>query len=174
MGHKSIRIRRILLSAFLFVGSLFTLVDAIQADPFDQGNLRVSIVIGTGQAYNNDYTIVGLGAGYYVKNGLELGLDGETWLGGDPDINKLSPQAKYILYTQSRFRPYIGVFYTHSFVDSEDDFDTMGGRGGVYILQDERWYIGVGAAYELYIDCDESINNSCTDFYPEITVSFTF
>ena len=174
MEYESVRIRVIIMSAFLLIAILLTSVHDIQADPFEQGSLRVSIVVGTGQAFRNDYTIIGVGAGYYVKDGLELGLDGEAWLGGDPDINKLSLQAKYILSTQSRFRPYIGAFYTHSFVDYYDDLDSVGGRGGVYLVQDDRWFLGVGAVYESYLDCDEKILDSCDDFFPEITVSFTF
>jgi len=160
--------------AFLLIATLLALVPDIQADPFKKGSLRVSIVVGSGQSFENDYTIIGLGAGYYVKDGLELGLDGEAWLGGEPDIYKLSPQAKYILSTQSRIRPYIGAFYNHSFIDHYDDLDTIGGRGGVYFIQGERWFIGVGAAYESYLDCDEKSYNSCDDTYPEITFSFSF
>ena len=160
--------------ALILIVTILASVHDIKADPFEQGSLRVSIVVGSGEAFENDYTIIGLGAGYYLKKGLELGLDGEAWLGGDPDINKLSPQAKYILSTQSRFRPYIGAFYTHSFVDHNDDLDSVGGRGGVYLVQDDRWFIGVGVVYESYLDCDEDILDSCDDVYPEITISFTF
>jgi len=167
-------VRVIIMSAFLLIATILASVNVIQADPFNKGSLRVSIVVGSGQTLGDDYTIIGLGAGYYVKDGLELGLDGEAWLGGDPDIYKLSPQAKYILSTQSRLRPYIGAFYSHSFIDSYDDLDTIGGRGGVYFIQDERWFVGVGAAYESHLNCDEKIYSSCDDIYPEITVSFTF
>ncbi len=169
-----LQIKAIIMPACLLIVNLFASAHDIQADPFEKGSLRVSIVVGSGQAFENDYTIIGLGAGYYVKDGLELGLDGEAWLGGDPDIYKLSPQAKYILSTQSRLRPYVGAFYNHSFVDHDDDLDSIGGRGGVYLIQDERWFVGVGAAYESYLDCDERIHDSCNDIYPEITFSFTF
>ena len=172
VSHRHKRV--IIMSAFLLIATLLASVHDIQADPFKEGSIRVSIVVGSGQTFGDDYTIIGLGAGYYVKDGLELGLDGEAWLGGDPDIYKLSPQAKYILSTQSRLRPYIGAFYNHSFIDNYDDLDTIGGRGGVYFVQNERWFIGVGAAYESYLDCDEKIYSSCDDIYPEITVSFTF
>ena len=158
----------------LLIAAQLASVNDIQADPFEQGNLRASVVIGSGEAFENDYTIIGLGAGYYLKNGVELGIDGEAWLGGDPDIYNLSPQAKFILSTQTRFRPYIGAFYTHSFVENEDDLDSIGGRGGVYLVQDNRWFLGVGAVYQSYFDCDENIHDSCDDIYPEITVSFTF
>jgi len=167
-------IKAIMISVLLLIATILSSAHDIQADPFERGSLRVSILVGSGEAYGNDYTIIGLGAGYYVQDGLELGLDGEAWLGGDPDIYKLSPQATYILSLQSRLRPYIGAFYTHSFVENEDDLDSIGGRGGFYFVQDDRWFIGVGAAYESYLDCDEKKYDSCDDIYPEITVSFTF
>ncbi|MBT8351092.1 MAG: hypothetical protein KJO26_07660 [Deltaproteobacteria bacterium] len=186
MGYDSIRIvnafkllvhlhlRTIIMFILLLIVIIFASVIDLQADPFEQGSLRVSILVGSGEAFENDYTIIGLGAGYFLKDGLEFGLDGEAWLGGNPDIYKLSPQAKYILLSQSRFRPYVGAFYTHSFVENEDDLDSIGGRGGVYLVQDERWFVGVGAVYESYLDCDEKVNDFCDDIYPEITVSFTF
>jgi len=167
-------IRVIIMPAFLLIATLLVSVHDIQADPFEQGSLHVSIVVGSGEAFENDYTIIGLGAGYYVIDGLELGLDGEAWLGGDPNIYNLSPQAKYVLSTQSRLRPFVGAFYKHSFVDQDDDLDSVGGRGGVYLIQDERWFVGLGAVYESYLDCDEKISDPCDDIYPEITVSFTF
>ncbi|MBT8349839.1 MAG: hypothetical protein KJO26_01180 [Deltaproteobacteria bacterium] len=185
MDHDSIRIRNfkvvsvmfiraIILVAFLLVASIPAFVPDIQADPFKKGSRRVSIVAGSGRTISNDYIIVGLGVGYYVQNGLELGLDGEAWLGGDPDIYKLSPHANYILPTQSRFRPYVGAFYNHLFIDNYDDLDTIGGRGGVYFIQEKQWFFGIGAVYESYLNCDDTIYSSCDYFYPEITFSFSF
>jgi len=164
----------IIMSAFLLIATFLSSVPDIQADPFKKGSRRVSIVAGSGRAFSNDYIIIGLGAGYYVFDNLELGLDGEAWLGGDPDMYKLSPQAKYILPTQSRLRPYVGAFYNHLFIDHYDDLDTIGGRGGVYFIQEERWFLGVGVVYESYLDCDDTIYSSCDEFYPEITFSFSF
>jgi hypothetical protein len=167
-------VRVIIMFAFLLIVNLSASVPDIQADPFKKGSRRVSIAAGSGRMFSNDYIIIGLGAGYYVLNGLELGLDGEAWLGGDPDIYKLSPQAKYILPTQSRLRPYVGAFYNHLFIDHYDDLDTIGGRGGVYFIQEEQWFFGVGVVYESYLNCDHEIYSSCDDLYPEITFSFSF
>jgi len=165
---------RMVISVFLFVAGSLVFEGNIQADPFERGSLRASIAVGSGEAFENDYTILGLGAGYYLKDGVELGLDGEAWLGNDPDIYKLSPQVKYILPAQSRLRPYVGAFYTHSFIENKDNLNSIGGRGGIYLVQDDRWFVGFGAVYESYLDCDEKILDSCNDFYPEITVSITF
>ena len=167
-------IRVTIMFACLSIVTLSAFLTDIQADPFKKGSRRVSIVAGSGRAFSNDYIIIGLGAGYYVLDDLELGLDGEAWLGGDPDMYKLSPQAKYILPTQSRLRPYIGAFYNHLFIDNYDDLDTIGGRGGVYFIQEGQWFLGVGVVYESYLDCDDTIYSSCDEIYPEITFSFSF
>jgi len=158
----------------VFVILLSTGISGIYAGPFEKGGSRVSIVVGSGRSLDNNYVILGLGAGYYVLNGLELGLDGEAWLGGDPDIYKVSPQVKYVLPTQSKIRPYAGVFYSHIFIDGYDDLDTTGARGGVYFTSNEKWFMGVGVVYESYLDCDESVYSSCRDVYPEISFSFSF
>ena len=144
------------------------------ADPFGKGSSRVSFVVGSGYTFNETYIILGLGAGYFVLNGLELGLDGQAWVGADPSIYKLSPQVKYVVPTGSRIRPYIGAFYSRIFIDGFDDTDTAGGRGGVYFMSDQRWFMGVGAVYESYLDCNEDIYSSCDDVYPEITFSVSF
>lgn len=134
----------------------------------------MSAVVGSGYTFDENYVILGLGAGYFVFDGLELGLDGQAWLGGDPDIYKLKPQATYIVPTQARIRPYGGVFYSRIFIDGVDDLDTAGARGGVLFTSDGRWFMGIGAVYESYLDCNEDVYSDCDDVYPEITFSVSF
>jgi len=55
-----------------------------------------------------------------------------------------------------------------------DDLDSIGGRGGVYFIQEEKWLLGVGVVNESYLDCDDEIDSSCDEIYPEITFSFSF
>ena len=118
----------------IFVFLLFTVIPAslldAQTSPFEKGSWSMSLGAGSGRMFSNDYLIVGLGVGYYLLNGLEIGIDGEAWLGDDPDIYKLSPQVKYVLPTRSKIRPYVGTFYRHIFIDHYDDLDSIGGRGG--------------------------------------------
>ncbi len=151
-----------------------TAISDTYAGPFEKGSSRVSIVAGSGRTLDSNYVILGLGAGYFVLNGLELGLDGEAWLGADPSIYKLSPQARYIIPIQSRIRPYVGAFYSRIFIDGYDDLDTAGARGGVYFTSDGKWFIGLGAVYESYLDCNEDVYSSCDDVYPEISFSVIF
>ena len=158
----------------VFLILLCCLISTAYAGPFEKGSSRVSFVVGSGYTLNESYVILGLGAGYFVANGLELGLDGQAWVGGDPDIYKLKPQATYIVPVQSRIRPYAGVFYSRIFIDGYDDQDTAGARGGVYFTSNQKWFMGVGAVYESYLNCDKDVYSSCDDVYPEITFSVSF
>ena len=162
--------------AFALIPGIFLslFVSITHADPFEKGSSRVSVVVGSGYTLNESYVILGLGAGYFVLNGLELGLDGQAWVGGDPDIYKLIPKATYILPTQSKIRPYAGVFYSRIFIDGYDDLDTTGARGGVYFTSDQKWFMGIGAVYESYLNCDKDVYSSCDDVYPEISFSVSF
>jgi hypothetical protein len=146
----------------------------VQADPFGKGSGRLSVIIGSGEALNDDYTILGVGAGYYVIDGLEIGLDGEVWLGGDPDIYKVSPGVRYVLPLEKTLRPYVGGFYRHTFIENFDDLDSFGARGGLYFIPGRNWYLGIGVVYENYTDCSERVYDSCDEVYPEITFALTF
>jgi len=167
-------IRTIVMSAIILYAGSSIYISNANADSFEKGSRRASFVAGSGRTFANSYFVIGLGVGYYIYDGLEIGLDGEAWFGSDPNIYKLSPQVKYTLPTKSRIRPYIGAFYRHAFIDNYDDLDTIGGRGGIYLIQDRKWFIGVGAVYESYLNCDEDVYNTCDDVYPEITFAFSF
>ena len=59
---------------------------------FSKNSTSVGVVIGSGSAFNDNYMILGLGIGYYVTKGLELGIDLQHWISGEPSITKVSPQ----------------------------------------------------------------------------------
>jgi hypothetical protein len=144
------------------------------ADPFQQGSQSVSIIAGAGSAYNDDYLILGLGYGYYLVDGLELGIDAQFWLTGDPSITKVSPQIRYVFTQPQTVKPYVGAFYRRIFTDGLDDLDSIGFRAGVNFIGQGNFIFGAGLVYEEYQDCNETIYNSCSDTYPEILFSFSF
>jgi len=143
------------------------------ADPFSKGSQAVSIIAGAGSAFNDDYIILGVGYGYYVIKGLELGIDAQFWLNGDPSINKLSPQITYVFTQPKTVKPYIGAFYRRTYIDGLEDLDSVGYRAGLNFMGQGNFFFGVGAVYEEYRDCNEAIFSDCSSTYPEILFSFS-
>ena len=143
------------------------------AGPFSQGSQAVSVILGSGSAFNDDYLILGLGYGYYVINGLELGIDAQFWMSGDPSITKLSPKITYVFTQPERIKPYLGAFYRRTFVDDLDDFDSFGYRAGLNFMGSGNFFFGLGVVYEEYRSCNENIFSNCSDTYPEILFSFS-
>ena len=144
------------------------------AGMFSQGHTHLAVVGGSGSAFNDSYFVLGVGASYYLADGLNIGLSVESWTGGDPGITKLTPSVQYVFYQVPRVSPYLGAFYRRTYIDNLPDLDSVGGRAGVYLAAGRNMYIGVGAVYESYLDCDASLYRDCTDTYPEISFTFAF
>ena len=62
--------------------------DAAGLDPFADGSMRLSVIVGNGYAFDQSYLVVGVGFGYFVATGLELGLDAESWSSGNPWVGQ--------------------------------------------------------------------------------------
>ena len=140
---------------------------------FSKGRVHFFVGGGPGQAFDDDYFVLSVGASYYVIDGLALGLSYETWTGGDPGMSKITPSLTYV-FQQPAIKPYVGAFYRRTSVEDRPDLDSVGGRAGVYFQAGRNAYIGVGAVYESYRDCDESIFRSCDSTYGEVTFTFAF
>ena len=153
--------------------ALFLATTPATSGPFSQGSQAVSIIAGSGRAFNDDYLILGLGYGYYVLNGLELGIDAQFWLSGDPSINKLSPRITYVFTQPDRIKPYVGAFYRRTFIDGLDDLDSVGYRAGLNFMGQGNFFFGIGFVHEEYRACSETVFRSCSDTYPEILFSFS-
>ena len=146
----------------------------VQATPFDQGVINFSLLVGSGRAYNDNYTVIGAGVGYYVTDGLQLGLDYEYWSGGDPTIKQISPRINYVFSRRESFSPYVGVFYRRTKIDTLPDSDAYGARAGAYLRSGRNVFMGFGMAYIEYKDCQESLFSNCSDTYPEFTLGFYY
>lgn len=143
------------------------------AGPFSRGSQAISIVAGAGSAFGDDYIILGGGYGYYVLDGLELGIDAQFWLSGDPSITKVSPQIRYVFTQPKTVKPYVGAFYRRTYTDGLDDLDSVGYRAGLNFMGQGNFYFGAGFVYESYRDCTETVFTDCSDTYPEILFSFS-
>ncbi len=133
--------------------------------------MRLTLLVGTGSTGNDNYFIIGGGLGYFLVDGLEVGLDYEAWLFASPVLQRLSPETRYVFHMVPVIKPYAGVFYRRTFVaDDYDDYNQLGGRlGAYYVPRSGRMYIGGGAVYEKTLDCTSSALHDCDSWYPEIS-----
>jgi hypothetical protein len=163
-----------LLLTLLLLLSPFSVRAADVAGIFGQGSTQFSLLAGSGTAFNNDYLIVGAGVNYYVADGVGVGLSYENWSGNGPSINKTSPSVQYVFYQAYQIKPYVGVFYRHAAIADLPSINSVGGRAGVYFESGSKAVIGVGLAYESYLNCQTTVYSSCSETYPEISIIFGF
>lgn len=141
------------------------------AGMFSQGRRRVTGTVGWGSAFGNDYLLVGLGVGYFVRNGLDVGVDFEGWFLGEPTMYKLSPRADYVMWRSPRLKPYVGAFYRWNFISDFDDQSSIGGRAGAFYKGTRGGMAGAGVVYERFIS-DRFEDKDV--IYPEIFVAVSF
>ncbi len=141
---------------------------------FGQGSTQFSLLAGSGYAFNNNYLVIGAGVSYYVLDGVGVGLSYENWSGGSPGINKTSPSVQYVFYRSSWLQPYVGGFYRHAVVSGLPNINSVGARAGVYFAAGPRSVVGLGLAYEAYLNCQTAIYSSCSETNPEISFIFGF
>ena len=144
------------------------------ASGFSKGRTHFVLSAGTGYAFDESYLVLGVGASYYLVDGLNLGLSYEYWSGGDPTMSKLTPSIQYVFHKVPTVKPYIGAFYRRTYVERLDDIDSAGARAGAYIQAGRNAYVGAGVVYESYLDCEERVYRKCDSTYGEITLTFAF
>jgi len=142
--------------------------------PFDRGKFSLGGGAGSQTNLGYRYFVIGLGVGYFVLDGLEVGLSGLYQFGDGPSISQLSPSLRYVaqpLVGHSPVVPYAGVFYRHWFIGSEiEDVDTLGGRAGLLYVAGNL-VLGLGVVVERTISsCEED----CVAVYPDFTISLAF
>lgn len=146
---------------------------------FSKGASSFGVVIGSGSAFDENYFILGAGFGYYVAQGLELGIDAQHWFSAEPEITKVTPKVTYVFSQLGSVNPYVGAFYRRTFYGDGDingqsieDQNSYGYRAGAYLNSSDRVYIGGGIVHEQYMDCSPLVD--CSSTYPELifTVSF--
>ncbi len=141
--------------------------------PFDRGKLGVGIYGGSQTTLGHRYFAIGGAVGYYVLDGVEVGLGALHQFGDGPSISKLTPSVRYVvqpLVGRSPVIPYVGVFYNHWFIgDDYADVDTLGTRGGLLYVSG-KLILGLGVAYERIVS--ECVTD-CSAVYPDFTISLS-
>jgi hypothetical protein len=144
------------------------------ADPYRQGNIRNRLSLGGNEAFDREYFILGFGVGFFPIDYLELGVEGEYWLGASPIVAKIGLQTQYILPLTSSVKPYAGLFYRNTFVSGVKDMYSNGVRAGLYYSPGQDFILGLGVVHENYLTGDDSEHDEYTKTYPEFTISATF
>jgi hypothetical protein len=165
--------------AALAAVAAFALAPANAADvgvagTFAKGRTHFVVTGGTGNAFDETYLVLGVGVSYFLVDGLSIGLIAESWTGSDPNMYKITPSVQYVFYQAPTVKPYVGAFYRRTFVDDLPNINSVGARGGVYFQVGRNAYFGVGAVYESYLDCSTTVFRSCSDTYPELSLTFAF
>jgi hypothetical protein len=142
--------------------------------PFSEGSARVSLYLGGAAAFHHDYTVVGIGGAYFAADGIEVGLDAETWSGNSPRIQQVSPQLRFVLNAAGPFKPYLGAFYRRTHIEQYRDLDTVGARAGVYYQTGRNAYLGAGMVQDFHLNCDRTVYASCAETYPELLIAIMF
>jgi hypothetical protein len=145
----------------------------LRRTPFDAGSIHVTFGSALLVGERDDrYFVIAAGLGYYIINGLELGLDVEHWFGNDPEVTRVSPQVRYTFFQIfERFPPYLGAFYRRWVVHGGEDKDSAGLRAGAYLLVGRSATLGLGVTYETLLPCDDA---DCDATYPEVTLGIGF
>ena len=167
------KILRLAVVAVLLTSALQTSKAEVGA-AFTQGRSRLSLGGGYGSFNNHSYGVVGIGAGYYVLDGLEAGVDGEAWLGDKPHIYTISPEVRYIVTQMQSFKPYLGAFYKRTFYDTLDNTNSFGGRAGFISPVSEHAYLSAGLVFEHINNCNKNLYDDCSLVYPELGISLSY
>ena len=163
-----------LLLTMLLSMSTLPVCAADMAGIFDQGSTQFSLLAGSNNAFNNNYLVLGAGVTYYVVDKVGVGLSYENWSGSGPGINKITPSVQYVFDRWPSLRPYVGGFFRHAVISGLPNIDSVGARAGVYFAAGSSSVVGVGLAYESYLNCQPAIYYSCSDTYPEVSLLFGF
>lgn len=161
-----------LLSILVLTGHTTAVNAAGMGSAFSGGTTSFGIIASSTRQFDNDYVVLGVNFGYYVIDGLELGIEVQHWFSGEPSISKVSGQAKYVFTQLPAIKPYIGTFYRQTFIDDFEDEISFGGRVGAFFSDNNGVYVGAGIVYERYQDCDRFID--CSTTYPEVLMSVNF
>ncbi len=161
-------------AAFLALSAVLHAASGAESSPFTAGSARLSLAFGGATAFHRNYTVWGIGGGYFVADGIEAGLDAESWSGNSPRIEQISPQVRAVFRRAGPVSPYAGIFYRRTYIEGYRDLDTAGVRAGVFFLSRSNFYFGAGLAQEIHLNCDRTVYSSCAETYPELSFAVVF
>lgn len=161
--------RSFFLSAVFLCGFTFWIPNA-KAGPYEQGRIRLGLVLGGGSP--DASVVLGASLGYFVVDGLELGFMGTHWFSADPSQSTLTPYTRYVLHFVDPVQPYLGGFCRHVFLGSGfPDQDRLGARAGIAFALGEHLFAELGLVYEAIVS---ECSGECSNSYPEAMLGASF
>lgn len=153
--------------------ALIVFVVLVSGDVFTQSKINLGFSLGKGESFGRTYAVGGINAEYFVIDDLSLGSTYKLWIGAHDTQNQVSLYSNYFFPIDRRYRPYLGVFVRHTFVDKPyEDFTSLGFRAGLSFIMNREGYVSFGYVQEYREDCvgvDE-----CNRLYPELSVGLSF
>jgi hypothetical protein len=139
---------------------------------FSVGSKNVGVTVGSDSSFGNSYTVVGANVNYFIVDNLSIGASYQAFLGGDPDINQVTVPVTYHLPLENTtYRPYLGAFYNHTFIDKPyKDYNIYGGRAGLSLQTTPNSFMSFGWVQEFSNSADNTENRG----YPEVMGGFSF
>lgn len=140
------------------------------AHPFEAGNVRLAAGGGGGVGGWS----VSLAGGYFIRDGLELGL-GTTYIRSDETaVQQVTASTTYVFLPESSLNPYTGAFFRHWFILDGDlePASSTGLRLGAYHTGGGGLILGGGIVYERIIGCEA--DDDCASVYPEFSLALVF
>lgn len=159
------------------LSGLLLLAGISHAELFNQGNVGLGIIVGSGSSTTREgtqnYTIAGLSADYFIVDDLSVGLGYMGWFGGTPTLNQVTVPVTYYVPLEEKYRPYVGVFIRETYIsDGYNDYESYGAKVGVAISFSKKSYLGIGIVQEFY--GSGKYGNDTSNTYPEIIFAFSF
>jgi len=154
-----------------FLTILLLLSNLAQSATLTAGYKSVGVKLSSASVGHEDYTIVGASLHYFAVDNLALGGAYEYWFSGDPSISKGSLESTYYIPLHDQIKPYVGLLYSHYFIEDHHDVDTYGYRAGVAFVKSPM-LVSAGIRAEKSIsDSDRYIDEDPTF---ELVVGFSF
>ena len=154
---------------YLIILLVLTAATVANAHPYEAGQVRIAAGGGGGP----DGWAIGVSGGYFVVDALEVGL-GTTYIKSeDLSIVQVTGRTTYVFMPDESFNPYAGTFVRRWFVTDGDasDQSSVGARIGFYNVSSSNLILGIGAAHEIILDCDD---DQCESTYPEFSLALVF
>lgn len=139
---------------------------------FGIGSKNVGVTVGSENSLGNNYTVVGVNVNYFVVDNLSVGASYQGFLGGEPNINQISvPVTYHVPLENTTYRPYLGAFYNHTFIEKPyDDYNILGGRAGLSLQTTSNSFMSFGWVQEF----SNNRKNITNRGYPEVSGGFSF